>query len=381
MKRFRRIVFWCHLVTGVTIGLVVLAMAATGVLMAFERQIVEWADMRGLVLDGTPADPLSPDELLAALPDSLGPARSLIWRSGRPDLIAATFGRDQTIFVDARTGTIAGEPNTTIRAFFSSVLGVHRWLAASDDVRGMGRAVTGLANIALLFMIVTGLFLWWPRNWIKAAVRNVVLFRRGLSRKARKFNRHNVLGIWSAFPLIVIAVTGVMLSYPAAGDAVFAAYDRLVADQPESTDDGAVSDAPAEFDTTRDMSLAALRRLAAGRVPDWRTLTLDLARSSDERAVFHIDRGTGGQPRKQADLVLDRRSGAVMDFTPFAHESPGTRFFEMIRYIHTGEAFGPAGQFIAGLVSLAAVFLVWTGVTLAWLRGLRAIGRRRREPT
>src|SRR2546426_3354155 len=46
MKLFRKVLFWCHLTVGVIAGLVILIMSATGVLLAYERQITYWADMR-----------------------------------------------------------------------------------------------------------------------------------------------------------------------------------------------------------------------------------------------------------------------------------------------------------------------------------------------
>lgn len=38
------------------------------------------------------------------------------------------------------------------------------------------------------------------------------------------------------------------------------------------------------------------------------------------------------------------------------------------RALHTGEAFGFAGQTVAGLASLGGCFLVWTGLAMAWRR-------------
>jgi uncharacterized iron-regulated membrane protein len=41
---FRKTIFWLHLTCGVCAGGVVLMMSVTGVLLAYERQIVDWAD-------------------------------------------------------------------------------------------------------------------------------------------------------------------------------------------------------------------------------------------------------------------------------------------------------------------------------------------------
>ena len=46
MNRFRKIIFWCHLPVGVTAGIVILIMSVTGALLAYEKQIIAWADKR-----------------------------------------------------------------------------------------------------------------------------------------------------------------------------------------------------------------------------------------------------------------------------------------------------------------------------------------------
>ena len=46
MKSFRKLLFWCHLTAGVTAGIVILIMSVTGVLLAYEKQIISWADTR-----------------------------------------------------------------------------------------------------------------------------------------------------------------------------------------------------------------------------------------------------------------------------------------------------------------------------------------------
>jgi uncharacterized iron-regulated membrane protein len=46
------------------------------------------------------------------------------------------------------------------------------------------------------------------------------------------------------------------------------------------------------------------------------------------------------------------------------------------RFVHTGEQYGVIGQTIAGIASLAACFLVYTGLALAYRRLIRPVFRR-----
>ena len=50
-----------------------------------------------------------------------------------------------------------------------------------------------------------------------------------------------------------------------------------------------------------------------------------------------------------------------------------------MRFAHTGEVLGLAGQTVAGVVSAGGVVLVWTGIALALRRFLAWIKRRRSQ--
>lgn len=366
MKQFRKIVFWCHLAVGVTVALVVLVMAATGALLTYERQIVEWADTRGL--DGAPpsreARRLGGEALLARAVEQLGGAEtgapaSIRWRAEREAPAAVAFGRDRVVFVNAYTGDVLGEGAEGPRAFFRGVEDWHRWLGAEGAGRRAGRRVTGACNLGFLFLVMSGFYLWWPRNPTRKAVRSVTLLRRGLSPRARDFNLHNVVGFWSLVPLFFVVLTGVVVSYPWAGDLVHAAVGGLLE---EPAADPTPGDVRGE-----DASLPLFER-AAARVPGWRSVTLQRPAASDATLTFLIDAGTGGQPQTQATLVVDRATGAAVGWEPFAAEPPARRLRAILRFTHTGEVLGVWGQTLAGLVSLGTTVLVWTGLALAWRR-------------
>ena len=59
--KVRPIVFWSHLVAGVTAGIVILMMSVTGVLLTYERQIVAWMEDSYVAEPDSDSVPLSAD--------------------------------------------------------------------------------------------------------------------------------------------------------------------------------------------------------------------------------------------------------------------------------------------------------------------------------
>src|ERR1700752_5383065 len=317
MKKLRKVIFWCHLPVGVTAGVVILIMCVTGVLLSYEKQITSWADTRGYrsAPPTTETHALPVETLITKARESRGSTPTAITLKSDPSAPAEiAFGRDTTLFVNPYTGAILGEGSQKTRNFFRIVTDWHRWLGARGDNRNVARAITGACNLGFLFLVASGFYLWWPRNLNWKAVRNVMWFRRGLLSKARDFNWHNVIGFWSAVPLFIIVLSAVVISYTWAGNLVY----RIVGETPPApranqpnANAGANKDSAPVFN---DLDTAWLR--AEQQVSDWQSISLPLSNAS--QLTFNIDSGTGGQPQKRAQLVLDRATGEVVRWEPFS---------------------------------------------------------------
>jgi uncharacterized iron-regulated membrane protein len=383
---FRKTVFWLHLTCGVTAGLVVLMMSVTGVLLAYERQILAWADRAHYAepAPGAVRQPLA--ELLAAAqrerPGFQPTAITLRNEPGAPVTVAA--GRAGALLADPYTATVREPGSERLRDFFETVEGWHRWFGASGDGRATARAVTGACNFVFLVLVFSGVYLWLPRVWKWAAFRARLRFNaQATTSKARDFNWHHVFGIWSALPLAVVVATAVVFSYPWANALVY----RSVGEQPPARgappggapSGGAARSAEAEppnGSTPQPLTYDQLFARAEAH-GDWRTLTLALPLASTAR--FSIDQGNGGQPQRRHALTLDAATGDVQSWAPFSSQPRGQRLRSWIRFLHTGEALGIVGQTIAAIVSATSVIMVWTGLALAWRRLVAPLFRRSTE--
>jgi uncharacterized iron-regulated membrane protein len=360
----RRFLFWIHLTAGSMAGLVILVMSLTGVLLAYKRQIVNWAD-RGFQSQPAPgAQRLPVEELLAKQEATQGRTPSgITLRSDPAAPVAFDFGREHTLFVNPYNGQLLGEESPQLRAFFSKVEDLHRWLGASTERRASGRAITGACNLSFLILVVTGPILWWPKEWNWRNLRKITLLRGGPWGRARDWNWHNSLGFWCAAPLFLIVITGVIMSYAWANNLLY----RMAGNTPPPPIPIASQGRP-ERDSRQGKShtlalppdgLEKLFARAAQQVPEWTTISLRLPNPRQDTLTFSIDRGNGGRPE------------------PFSSYNRGRRLRAWARFTHTGEAFGFPGQTIAAIATAGASLLVFTGLSLALRRfaGWKARGK------
>ena len=111
-----------------------------------------------------------------------GTPTTVTWRAAETAPVRVAYGREKTVYVDPYTGAVLGQGARRMRAFFRGVTDWHRWLAQSGDGRDRGKMITGAANLGFLFLVLSGLYLWFPRSWTRGAFRGVLFFRRGRAR-------------------------------------------------------------------------------------------------------------------------------------------------------------------------------------------------------
>lgn len=362
-ESIRKLLFRLHLSVALAAGVFIVTMAATGVVLACEDAVMSIAE-RGrsvVVREGTPR---LPPEKIARAAEAWGArpghpftATSIEYRNRPGAAVRVRAGRERRAFVDPWTGEVVGAGFPLLEGFFEGMRGLHRWLGASGGGVRTGRRLTGAANLALLFLLLTGPLLWLPRRFTKRSLVENLFFRRGLRGTARQLSWHYVVGIWSVVPLLVISVTGVVMSYPAVGDRVYPVVGAVVRGGGGGEVGGGVGGGGAGLEG----ALAA----AGTRIPGWRSIALAVPRAGDARIRVEVRTGRTGQPQKAFALTVDRETGAVASVESFRDETPGRRAQEFLRYAHTGEYWGLAGQALAGLCALAAVTMAWTGFRVA----------------
>lgn len=418
---FRKTLFWIHLVTGLLAGVIIALKCATGIVLTLEKPIVAWIDrdvrrVSPVVPEDAPR--LSLDDLTRRLREARPDARpaSLSVEADPAANVQFRFGRDEIVYVNPYTGAVLPSRAADAQRFFRSVVGWHRWFALDGDARQVGKQVGGAANVIFLLLALTGLYLWWPRHWSWRGFRAIAVFNLRLAGKARDFNWHNSLGLWTAPLLIVITASALPISYRWAGDLI----PRLTGDPVEGPrGEGGERRAPAEGMARKTQApqqqprLDTLFSLAAQAVPGWENITLRLGgaqggpggrRPSTPAALGTSgsnEAGTAGGPSgasrsggrggaggsgglsaqvrepstwpRTASITLqfDAAGESIVGRDTFGSQTSARQIRGWTRFLHTGEALGWWGQVLAGIACVGGLFLVYTGIALSWRRFFR----------
>ena len=141
MKLLHKIIFWSHLLAGVSAGLVIFIMSFTGLVLMYEPQISDYSERSARwVVPGPDARRLSYDELIAKVRAANPDARPavIMVKSDPTASVAVNLGRDNTVFINPYNGQILGGQSATHSAGLKAP-NVIAWAGASPASVGPGQ--------------------------------------------------------------------------------------------------------------------------------------------------------------------------------------------------------------------------------------------------
>ena len=371
----RKIIFWTHLVAGILTGIVILTMSVTAVILTYEHQLITYAEKA--FYSEEEGNRLTADDLILRAENEVPGGASLTFINDRRAPVYIQRGMSAPVLMNPYTGEIIGKGAVKTRAFFSWNRAFHRWFALEGESRSIGRSIIGVSNLIFVFIIISGLYLWLPSVWKWITIRPKILFlKSNPTSKARDYNWHHVLGFWFLIPLFIMASTALVFSYPWASDLVY----RVYGEDPPSRGGGNNQEALSEQLMPENiLTIEDLLQKSFNYNEHWNRITLSPPDEKSEIVNIRVDTGSGREPTKRVDLEFNRYTGDIEDVVTFSDATLGRRSRTYIRYLHTGESLGFIGQTIAGIGSLAACVLFYTGFALAYRRLIVPLFRRKKN--
>jgi len=366
----RKVLFQLHWIFGITVGIVLAIVGATGALLSFEQQIVASLARDSRQVEANGRTPLAPAELLTRVaanePDKRIAGLNIAREPGAT--VRVTFAPREQRYVDPYTGSLLPAASGGAETFFRNVRQLHRWLMLGElGDRDIGRQIVGASTLLLIFMALTGLYLRWPRG--RAARRLRTWFVPDFRLKGRAFlwNLHSVIGTWVLPVYLVIALTGLQWSYEWYRDGL---YSIAGAERPAGGEGG-----PREARGKADIpSFTRAWETFSREVPGFTAVNVNLAAAPDRPLEFRYLDAQPSHERAFNTLAIDKE-GQVSKSERYQDKKLAARLVSSIFPLHSGSYFGVVGVIVFLIASLMMPLFTVTG----WLMYLRRRAPRARR--
>jgi uncharacterized iron-regulated membrane protein len=260
----------------------------------------------------------------------------------------------QTAYLNPYTGEVITYYNQK-KAFFGTVLAIHRWLL----IQPVGKTIMGISAIIFLFILITGIILWWPKN---KKILQQRLTLKWSSWKRINHDLHIVIGFYSAIVLFVIALTGTAISFKWMSAPVFwlTSSDSKPPEPPASEYSSAL----------KTISLQAVYEASLKHNKDAEFYNISAPKDAEGAYVVTILPTNAIHEKAMDQLFVDQYSGKKIGEMRFEDRNKGQKIRSFYLPIHMGTIGGIPGKIIAFLVCLAGISFPVTG-TIMWLNRLK----------
>lgn len=353
-----------HLYLALSVGFLFALIGLTGSLCVYQEELDSFLNPE-LTITNPPAQYQSLDKIMDAV-RAEHPQRSGTWTLEMPrtgnGVITAWFEKPRETFFEAYAPLMVSiNPYTAEiiktrfwgKTFSTWLLNLHSQLLMDSS----GSDIVGVLGVLLSISVCTGLYLWWPG--IKD-IRSVFQLRANSGIRLLLFDCHRWIGLTSALAILTLALTGILLSYPALLETLFGAAGM------EHGQTGRSINSTAQ-PNNHPTGLAGAAFIARAPFPHakLRRVTTPLG----ETGIYRINLRQAeevNQKHPYTTVWIDRWSGQIREVRDPNKFSFGETLSTWIWPLHTGEALGSSGRliwFIAG----QAIFMLYISGLALWL--------------
>jgi uncharacterized iron-regulated membrane protein len=240
------------------------------------------------------------------------------------------------------------------RAFFGTVLAIHRWLL----IQPVGKTIMGISAIIFLFILLTGIILWWPKNK-KILQQRLTLKWSGWKRI--NHDLHVVIGFYSAIFLFVIALTGTAISFKWMSAPIF----WLTGSESKPTEPPT-----SKYSSIEKVSFQQVYKTVSKTNPKAVFYNISAPKDSIGAYTINILPERPVHEKAMNQVFLDQYSGKEIATLKFDDRNAGQKVRSFYLPIHMGNIGGIPGKTLAFLVCLAGISFPVTG-TIMWFNRIK----------
>ncbi|MGN7755901.1 PepSY-associated TM helix domain-containing protein [Chryseobacterium sp. 22532] len=269
---------------------------------------------------------------------------------------------NKLVYVNQYTGEITGIYNEKYD-LFPILKAIHWSLLLKSD---WGKYVVGIPTVLFIFMLITGIILWWPKNKKARKGRFWFSWENVKTWKRKNYDLHNVLGFYASFLALLMSITGIYFAYPYVKNTfnlTLSGSLDLPKEKEIKSPDSLMIKNTSVFDLTAQETRKLYPTSSSFRIP----LNGKNKKGKELKNIPVTIYGQEGRYSERNTLVFDKYSGKLLKDKPHQKLSNAEKYANANYDIHTGSYFGLFGKilwFITGLIctSLPVTgFLVWWG--------------------
>jgi uncharacterized iron-regulated membrane protein len=269
----------------------------------------------------------------------------------------------KTAYINPFTGQLLAVEDEK-HGFFNIVKYIHWSFLLKAE---WGTYVVGIPVLVFVLMLITGIILWWPKT--KGAAKQRLWFRwKNIKNWRRKnYDLHSILGFYSSFVALIIAITGLFYAFVFVPSAIFFVFSGGETEFPMLTH--IVGHAPASARNIH--TLDKMAHTTEALYPKANSYSLDFGYprlDGEKHPNFQVwVQQYPGRYDVNHQLVFDENSGELLHQKPHESKGFGEKVIGANYDIHVGAIWGLWGKILALVCSLICAslpitgFLVWRG--------------------
>jgi uncharacterized iron-regulated membrane protein len=346
-----------HLWLGFASGLVVFVVALTGAIWSFETEISD------LVYDYRKVEPLDQPhiriERIKEISEPYLDNINSIYFSGKNRCLSVrqwtkTNGvmRNKYLYLNPYNGEILAK-QLEGRSFFEWVIELHMNLLLGD----IGAKVVSYSTLIFLFIIISGIYLWWPKNTKARRQRFSFQWRKGMSWKRKNYDLHSVLGFYACWVILFAVITGLAWSFQWVDKTI---YFVATAGEPYKDYSEYLSRSDKNHPAKGNMDDIILQQAIQAYGKDYDNIWFYPPQNENDSYYVYVNPSPTTFYTSEA-FYFDQRTGELLAVENNSTLTNGEAIRNMYYDIHVGKILGLPGQLLMFFASLLVASLPITG--------------------
>ena len=359
----KKIFFQIHWFFGITAGLILALMGVTGAIYSYEQQILRWMNPDSYVVQVQNQPKLSPAQIY----------QHFTTQDPNIKINSITIAQDPSVASSlniAKEGMRKGKevlinpysaqvlPEVKGQKFFQFIQQLHRNLTVGE----VGKQITGACTLILIFFVLSGLYLRWPK---KHSLKQWFVVKTQLKGRSFLWDLHAVVGTWVVIFYLLLACTGLYWSYDWWRNGMYAVLgvDAPKKEQNEKLPQRGSVEKLEKINTAQiEIALNATWNGFNQQIQrPYSTLTFNIPKNNNGKLELNFVDAIPQHERARNKATYNYQTNQIQNIELYEDKKLNEKIMSSMLPVHRGSFFGPIYQFFTMIAALLMPVFFVTG--------------------